>query len=257
MSAAVALLAAFLPTRHWGSFTALPIRRYAAVSAILTLSLGFAFGIGGFMDYSTRVMNAVGKLQIDVAERQLKGELPMAAEVSTSPMGAAMLSPLAFVFFTPLGQLSAYLVLTGFIRALTCVVDDPMGDPVLTAVDGIFNRLTRRGSDSLERRRREKAEGPETPDRLYPGEWAGLADVEFVLVCSRRKPDWDRGTFVITSDKWYVVGEPFDRQFPEGLRAIYPLTEQTDGTVLRRGVHYELPPLQRRRSSGSSTQRSV
>ena len=90
---------------------------------------------------------------------------------------------------------------------------------------------------------RHRAEGPVVADRLYTGDWAGLEGVDFVVVASRRKPDWTRGTFVITSDKWYTLGDPFDLHLPQGLRTVYPLTEQKVMEVLRRGVAYELPPL--------------
>lgn len=249
----LALVTAFFPARMWDGFPALPVRQHAAASAILTLSLGFALGVNGFLDYSMRMMALTGRLQIEVAERQLKGELPETAEVSIGPMSVAMTAPAAFLFFTPLGWLSMYLVVSGAVRAFTCVADDAMGDPVLTMADHVAGAVTRRRRAAMAHARRERAEGKEVPDRLYPAAWAGLADAEFVLVASRRKPEWDRGTFVITPDKWYVVGEPFDRQLAEGLRTCYPLSEQKDGTVLRRAVHYSLPPLQRRVSSSIST----
>jgi len=244
----IALVAAFLPARYWASLSALPIRRYATLSALLTLSGGFALGIGGFMAYSTRVMQAAGKLQIEVAERQLRGDLPETAVVASGPMAAAMLSPLAFVFLTPVGLVSTYLVLTGLIRALTCVVDDPMGDPVVTLADGVVRRVSRRARSGVQRRRRERAEGPEVPDRLYTGEWAGLKNVDLIVVSSRRKSDWEPGTVVLTRNKWYVIGVPFERHMRDGLRTLYPLSEQKTGEVLRKGVSYELPPLQQRRS---------
>jgi hypothetical protein len=249
---ALALLAAALPVRYWSALSSLPIRRVAALAGLLTASAGFALAIGGFMSYSTRVMEATGRLQLEIAERQVARQLPETAEVAASPMGVAMLSPLAFLL-TPIGLLSGYMVLTGFVRALTCFVDDPIGDPVLTAVDAIPRRVIGRLRTRHAARTRERAEGPEVPDRLFPGEWAGLKDADFVVVSARRKPDWEPGTFVLTSDKWYVVGVPFDQQTPGGLRTIYPLTEQTTGEVLRKGVRYELPPLQRRRNSSIST----
>ena len=247
MIAVLSLIAAALPVRYWNR-SSLPIRRFAALAGLLTMSAGFAAAIGGFMTYSTRVMETTGRMQVEIAERQLKGELPETAQVAASPMGVAMLSPIAFLL-TPTGLIAIYLVLSGFVRALTCFVDEPIGDPILESIDRSTRRLTTRSRSAHERRAREKAEGPEVPDRLYPGDWAGLPDVEFVVVASRRKPDWEPGTYVLTPDKWYVVGIPFDQQTPHGLRTVYPLTEQTTGEVLRKGVHYVLPPLQRRRGS--------
>ncbi len=46
--------------------------------------------------------------------------------------------------------------------------------------------------------------------------------------------------FVMTSDKWYRLGTPVERQMPGGLRTLYPLTELRDNEALRKGVRYEL-----------------
>ena len=65
-----------------------------------------------------------------------------------------------------------------------------------------------------------------------------------MVVAARRKPGWVTGTWVITNDGWFTLGEPFDRPTPNGLRTVYPLTLQTSTLeVLRKGVSYELPPL--------------
>jgi hypothetical protein len=67
--------------------------------------------------------------------------------------------------------------------------------------------------------------------------------VDFVVVSVRRKPGWTKGTWVITPDGWYVLGEPFDRPMPNGLRTVYPLTLQNTLEAVRKSVQYELPPM--------------
>ena len=48
------------------------------------------------------------------------------------------------------------------------------------------------------------------------------------------------GTWVITNDGWFTLGEPFDRPTPNGLRTVYPLTLQTTTlAVHRKGVSYQ------------------
>ena len=105
-------------------------------------------------------------------------------------------------------------------------IDEPHGDPVL-------DRHRRAGEDERARRTRaigacraRAARGAVEPDRRYDGEWAGLTGVDLVIVAARRKPGWTKGTFVITGDGWFTLGEPFDRPTPNGLRTIYPLTLQ-------------------------------
>ena len=65
----------------------------------------------------------------------------------------------------------------------------------------------------------------------------------YVVVASRRKPGWEAGAFIITSDTWYRLSAPSERQTPGGLRTLYRLTELRDHEVLRRGVRYALPAL--------------
>ena len=67
--------------------------------------------------------------------------------------------------------------------------------------------------------------------------------MDFVIVAARRKAGWTAGTFVITDDGWFTLGQPFDRPTPNGIRTIYPLTMLQTLEVLRKGVAYQLPPL--------------
>ncbi|HUE85972.1 MAG TPA: hypothetical protein VMO26_07815 [Vicinamibacterales bacterium] len=240
-----ALFASFLPARHWSRLPSLPISRAAPLAGVMAFLAAALLGIVGFLTYTDDVIRNTGALQIAIAERQVKGELPETTAVSAGPMAVALLSPLAFLLFTPAGQLSAYFGATALIRTVAWIADDPMGDPVLTMIDAVAARGTERFSTGHQRRVRERMEGVEVPDRLYPGSWARIKDVDFVIVSSRRKPEWTKGATVITKDAWFSLGEPFELHTIDGLRTIYPLTRHRDGDVVRRSVEYQLPPLRR------------
>jgi hypothetical protein len=241
-----AIPAGLLPRDRWAAFPALPIGRLAFVSALVTMAIGWAIGIRGFFAFAQAASDGLADAALNTATKIASN--PKGSE--TMPllpfMSASALSPLAFLIATPAGWLTDYLVLSGFARAMGAFFDDPLGDPLLTGLDRLQARLRGRARASHLRRAREREEGVEVPDQLFTGEWAGRPDVDVVVVASRRKPDWTKGTFVITSDKWYTLGEPFDLRLPQGLRTAYPLTEQKVCEVLRRGVRYELPRLQQR-----------
>lgn len=215
LAALAALLAAFLPFRWWDRYPSLQIERFALTSALLTVMAGFAVGAFGFVEFLR----------------------------SGGAKGAPMYATVVFGLTTPVGLLATYLILSGIFRTATAYVEDWYGDPLLTAV--VTATISKR-----DRRRHEAArgdrlhrEGIEVPDRRYPGEWAGLPQAEYVIVAARRKDGWDAGVAVITSEKPYQLGAPFDKQTREGLRTIYPLLPYEAGTVIRRSVAYDLPPL--------------
>jgi hypothetical protein len=217
----IALAFALLPRRRWDSFD-LPIDNVALPSALLTCLGGAALGINGFFTHMAGVL----------AQR----------EWTAPPFMVAIF--FGYVFFTPIGVFSIYLTISGLIRAVSGYIGEPLGDPILTGVDTLLSRTRSSHRERMERVRRERLEGTDEPDRRYDGEWAGLANVDFVIVAARRKPGWTKGTWVITHDGWFTLGDPYDRPLPNGLRTIYPLTLQTTTLdVLRKGVSYELPPL--------------
>ena len=148
---------------------------------------------------------------------------------------------LAFVWSTPAGWATTYLGVTGVIRALGCAGDDPFGDPLLTAIDAMVWRAVSGRRAESERTRRELLEGPDVPDRVVPGVKLGMPDVDFVIVASRVKPDWDQGTVLIGSEKNYRVGAIEERTIAGRLRTLYPVTEHKDLEVFRRAVRYDLP----------------
>lgn len=88
-------------------------------------------------------------------------------------------------------------------------------------------------------------DGTAVPDSLYPASWARLTNAD-VVVSSRRKPDWTRGTTIVAQDAWFTLAEPFELHTADGLRTVYPLTRQRDGDVVRHSVSYTLPPLRAR-----------
>jgi hypothetical protein len=146
-----------------------------------------------------------------------------------------------FLFFTPWGWLTLYLTFSGVLRAAAAAFSESFGDPLLTGLDALVLGTARRARASRVRARREALEGPEVPDRVLPGSKLGMPGVDVVIVASRVKPEWDKGTIVISATKTYRVGTIEERTIAGRLRTLYPLTEHKDFEVFRRTVHYELP----------------
>jgi hypothetical protein len=238
----IALPFAALPRRYWQSID-LPVPNVTAASSLLTIFIGFAVGIVGYFGFLDAMLGVKGTSILEIGQAQVAGTVAETEEVSAAPMALAALAPITFALFTPLGWLATYLVLSGIARSGASYTGEPFGDPILTGIDTLARRLfttRRQRSVRVERARLEKTD---EPDRRYDGEWAGLADVDFVIVAARRKAGWTKGTWVITEDGWFVLGEPFDRPMPNGLRTVYPLRAQTTLEPVRKSVQYQLPPL--------------
>ena len=226
----LAVLAGFLPKRYWEDLD-LPIENVALFSALLNFFLGAGLGITGYFAFMEYVL-----------AQRLWTAPPMMIQVYFS-----------YIFLTPRGLFSMYLVGSGFIRYASWFIGEPFGDPILTGLDAAWRHLLTSRKDRTVRNERLALERQDEPDRLYDGDWAGLRGVTYVVVAARRKPGWTKGTWVITSDGWFTLGEPFDRPTPNGLRTIYPLTLLTTTLeVLRKGVSYELPPLRKATSRMAS-----
>jgi hypothetical protein len=220
----LAILAGVLPRRYWESID-LPIANVALASAMLSIFGGAALGIQGYFEFMARVL-----------EQRLWTAPPFMIYVYIS-----------YVFLTPRGLFALYLALTGLIRYAAWFTGEPIGDPILTVLDSLSRRLRASERARSTRNARLALEREDEPDRRYDGTWAGLDDAEFVVVAARRKPGWTKGTWIITSEGWFTLGEPFDRPMPQGLRTVYPLSLQTNTLdVLRKGVSYQLPPLRAR-----------
>lgn len=246
-----AIFITLLPRRYWPRFDWMPLHVMAPVSGLITAMAGAALGIVGFFAYLERLKGSSAALSIlEVGKLQVAGKLPETAEVSFMPSTIWMTAPIAFALFTPLGLFSVYLAVSGWTRVVAWWFAEPHGDPLLTGIDWLVRRTRTTTRERSASRARLEAEGAEEPDRRYPGTWASLPDVDFVVVSARRKAGWQKGTFVITPDGWFTLGEPFDRKLPQGVRTVYPLSLQKDNAVLRKGVSYELPPLRKARGEG-------
>lgn len=231
VDALLALPGALLPRQRWDSLD-LPIQNVVLASSLLTCLGGAALGITGFFAHMADIL----------AQR----------EWTAPPM--MILEFVSYVLATPRGLFSLYLAISGLIRSISWLVDEPLGDPILTGIDHLVSNTTASRRTRVARVARERLEGTVEPDRRYDGEWAGLTGVDYVVVAARRKPGWTKGTWVITGDGWFTLGEPFDRPTPNGLRTVYPLTLQTTTLdVLRKGVSYELPPLRMSNARRSET----
>jgi hypothetical protein len=239
----IALPFAWLPKRYWQSID-LPVQNVAFASSLLGLLAGFAIGIRGYFSYLVALYSSPGASILEISKQQVAGKLPETVDVSGVPAALGILAPITFALATPVGLLATYLVLTGFFRVTAWYTGEPGGDPLLTGIDALGRRMFGRHQHRSAQRERTRLEGAEEPDRLYEGAWADLPDATYVVVAARRKPGWTKGTWVITSDGWYTLGEPFDRPLPQGIRTVYPLTVQgATLDVLRKGVSYELPKL--------------
>ena len=228
----LAVLVAMLPARWWPRLAPrLPVRTAAGPSGALTMFLGFFLGIPGFMRYAEGFTAAT---QEAVAASDAPFAFPN--------MLFGPLAPLEFALGTPLGLVATYLCVTGAVRALSTLADDPRGDPVLTLLDRIGSRTFGAIGGGGAQWSRARREGPAVPDRLERGAWAGV-EADYLVLASRRKPDWHEGMVVMTPDGWFRLGRPWDMPLPEGLRTAYPLTALPPGEVLHHGVEYELPAL--------------
>src|SRR3954447_4240739 len=199
------MLAALLPVRLWRSLPAsFPMEGAAFASGLVMLFAGAAVGIPGFLEHA----HANTSLGLDATlDHMNKTEVYRGDLV----MGFSGLSVFTFLLLTPKGWLTLYLGITGVVRAGSAWFDDPVGDPLLTAVDMMVVAARDRGRPRLARATREAREGPEIPDRVVSSSAAGIAPCDMVIVSSRRKPGWERGVAVLTDDACYRIGEPVEQ----------------------------------------------
>ena len=238
-----ALVACAAPRRVWPRLDArLPIERAAAPAGIITLSIGFAIGVRGFFAFAGLQADANNTWMIQQFSKPSTGN---DAAIAMVPYGMSILTLFIFLFFTPIGLLSLYIVVSGTLRTIAATVDDAGGDPILSGLHWAATTVAVRYTRNRQRSRREELEGPEAPDLLQTGEWAGLPAVDYVVLASRRKAEWTAGAIILTSTDWYKLGAPFDVQTPAGMRTAYPLMKMNAVEVVRRGIQYELPRLAR------------
>lgn len=234
--------AAMLPARWWPWLDVyVPATTSAVIAGILTLLSAAAIGLPGFLAYVAAVASAANETAWAAAQRNPDVE-NVGALLRGAPAAFTALALPLFLFTTPAGWLTMYLAVTGLVRAIAPVLDDGLGDPILTGIDTILARTRRGTRRRLEHMQREELEGPAMPDRIMSAQTLGVAG-DFVIVSSRRKPDWEKGTVVMTPDATaYRIGAVEDRTIAGRLRTLYPLTLHADLEAFRRVVHYELPP---------------
>ena len=233
------IAATVLPARLWPYLDEhLPATESAFPASLLTFLGGAAIGIPGFLKHATEQAGINTQAMLDAATSAAPGAQYVDSSMS---VGMTSLSLFTFLLLTPQGWATMYLGLTGLVRTAGATFDDPHGDLVLTLVDAGIVRTLRNRRTRNRRVNREALEGTEVPDRVVPGSQVGLPGAQIVVVASRRKPDWDAGTVVITSRSAYRVGDIVERTIHGKLRTLYPLTEHKDFEVFRRTVHYELP----------------
>lgn len=232
------MAASLLPHRHWARLPAwLPVTTATFASGVVTVFIGMAIGIPGFLDHA----HATTALGID-AELHETFTNPNAGYRQGLVQGFAGLSLFTFLLLTPKGWATLYLVAGGTVRAMSGWFDDPIGDPILTAIDALALKLRddRRSRSALAER--EALEGPEVADRVVSSSAAGIAGCDLVIVASRRKPGWEPGVAVFTPEKCYRLGEPVERTIAGRLRTLYPLSEHNDFEAVRRSVQYDFGP---------------
>ncbi|MBI3400227.1 MAG: hypothetical protein HY048_02305 [Acidobacteria bacterium] len=244
-----ALVVGAAPRRVWPRLELhMPVARAAAPAGLLAMLAGFFLGVGGFFSYATRVADANNSWMLRTLA---SGGSDQAAFV---PYGMSVVTLFIFLLFTPLGWLSSYLAVSGFLRAVSAWFDDPRGDPLLSLLDAATVRFLERQRQRLAREARERREGAAAPDVLVTGHALGVG-ADFVVLASRRKDEWTAGATIMTPGQWYRLGEPYDLETPAGLRTAYPLTKFDSLEVVRRGIPYELPALSGR--SARAPQRST
>jgi hypothetical protein len=235
--AVVAVLAAWLPQRFWGALPIwIPVERAAFASGILTIFAGAAIGIPGFLEHAGANVSFLNQTLVTEGRRN--------ADVDYNRgmvQGFAGLSIFTFLFFTPTGLVTLYLLGSGAARAGGAWFDDPIGDPMLTGIDYAVAGGRDRHRRDARRRRREALEGPEVPDRVVTPAAAGLPGCDVVIVASRLKPGWENGVTVFTANAAYRIGQPVERTVAGRLRTLYPLSEHTDFEAVRKSVIYDLP----------------
>jgi hypothetical protein len=239
---ALGMLAAMLPRRLWPSLDLyLPVSSAAAASGGATLLLAAAIGIPGFLSYAGHTASAHNAAALRGAETNDSG-FDNEGALRRGPMAMNMLALPMFLFLTSAGWATMYLGTTGALRLGSAMLDEGFGDPLITAIDALGRRAARGSRARAAQLSREALEGPEMPDRIMSAKALGVAG-DFVVVSSRRKIAWEKGTVVITPDGTaYRIGVVEDRTIAGRLRTLYPLTLHEDLEAFRRMVRYELPP---------------
>ena len=236
METLVGVFRCMLPARYWQS-----MRRGAILSIFITAALGVRIGYGGFLQRARLAGEQGARLALQVGGPGggVAG-MDQTAQVAAALQGTALV-PFAFFLFTPLGWLADYLVLSAVFRGITLAVDNPWGDPILTAIDHAVRGKRADSRAKAEAEERERAEGPVVPDQILECRKFAGKDADFVVVASRRKDGWTPATTVICDSIRLRIGEPREMTIEGRLRTCYPLKVIRDVQVDRRIVHFEWP----------------
>lgn len=228
------IVAAMLPRRMWDALEPhVPARSSAFVASLLTFLAGMAIGIPGFLDYAGFQAGMYIDLLMNAADR---GQSP----TRSMAVGMNAFAIFTFLLLTPAGLATLYLTVTGGVRTASAWFDDPRGDALLSLADWTVLRLIRGRRETRARRGRERLEGPEMRDIVVTGTRAEIPGADLVIIASRRKPGWEPGAVVVTTDSTYRIGSIVERTIDGRLRTLYPLTEHKDLETFRRIVHYDL-----------------
>jgi hypothetical protein len=238
-----AMPASLLPVRHWQRFpSSFPMIPAAFASGLLFFFMAAAIGLPGFYRHAGMLVSASNAAILNVAGQQVaSGMREGDAKEVRFETGLNALAVLTFLLLTPTGWLTLYLAGTGGFRMASAWFDDPVGDPLLTALDHILWANRDRRSARNARQTRAALEGPETPDRVISSATAGIPGCDMVIVTARRKPGWERGVAVYTASACYRIGEVVERTIAGNVRTLYPLIEHTDLEAVRKSVNYDLP----------------
>lgn len=237
-----ATVLSLLPRRTWPTLSEhAPVRAAAVASAAVTVVAGIVYGGLEFLDFAQRAGAGANDAMLEIARGQADGTTGGAPVASSAPMFLSMFSALAFAIGTWPGRFASYLVVSGFVRGVAALLDDPFGDPIVTGAHHLATRWRDRRRNRIETVAREAKEGAEAPDLLLPAERLSIEGATWVVLASRRKEGWERGVTVVTEEGWFVLGAPFDLETPNGLRTAYPLAATKETDVLRAAVRYALP----------------
>ena len=239
----LALVVCNLPNKVSARFGAsLPVGLMRIPAAVLVLFAGGVLGFHGFLDFASDTASRNNRAMLEIAHLQASDPAPQGPAASAAmSVSLTMLSALAFALLTPTGLFCTYLFCSGFTRIVSSILDDSRGDPLIGLAHALGTRLLARRKEKLERRERERHEGPEVCDRVIDAGRVDLPWADLVVVASRRKPDWTPGTILAVGERFFRVGPSVERDLPVGLRTLYPLTEVRDAEAFRRVVRYEVP----------------
>ena len=238
METLVGVFRSFLPARYWHD-----LRSGAYFSILLTAALGVRIGYAGFFERAQKAGQEGAALALKLGAPGGAGGgggVSQTDAVAAALMGNA-LTPLAFFFFTPLGWLADYLVISAVFRGFTLAVDNPWGDPLLTVLDHVVRGKRAESVAKTQAADRELAEGPEAPDQILECRKFAGREADYVIVASRRKEGWSLATTVIAGSVRLRIGDPLEKTLEGRLRTCYPLKVIRDLQVDRRIVHYDWP----------------